>query len=78
MRREGVEQATDFAPCCLGGSLRSVAQEVLEPFDYAQESLGEHLLDRVEVRRGGRQVEQSGFGGADSLPDGGAFMAGQV
>ena len=26
----------------------------------------------------GRQVEQSGFGGADSFPDGGAFMAGQV
>lgn len=40
--------------------------------------LREHLLDRIQVRRVWRQVEQLGLGGADSLADSWAFVAGQV
>jgi hypothetical protein len=40
--------------------------------------LREHLLDRVEVGRVWRQVEQLGLGGADGLSDRRAFVAGEV
>ena len=40
--------------------------------------LGEHLFDRVQVRRVWWQVEQLCLGCADRLTDGGAFVAGQI
>jgi hypothetical protein len=46
---EGVEKACDSVPQAVDGSLGSFSQQRLD--------FGEELLDRIEVRRIGRQVE---------------------
>ena len=63
-------QSADFAPYGFSCSFRCLAEQLLE--------LGEHLLDRVQVGRVWRQVEELGLGGADRLTDDGTFVAGQV
>ena len=70
MRRECVEHGSDFAPCSFSSSLRRFAQQMLE--------LGKYVLDRVQVGRVWRQVEQLGLGGSDRFADGGTLVAGQV
>lgn len=70
MWREVIEEVTDLAPCCLDGALGSFSQEVLE--------FGEDLLDRVEVRAVGRQVEELGALGPDGRADGWPFVAAEI
>jgi hypothetical protein len=68
--REGIEQFADTLPCCFDGSLGGFSQEQFE--------LGEHLFDRVQVGRVGRQEQEPGSGRADRLADGGTLVAAQI
>lgn len=70
MGAECIKQRPDASPCVFSGSFGGLSQQVLE--------LGEHLLDRVQVGRVWRQVEQLGLGGTDGLADSWAFVAGEV
>jgi predicted GNAT family N-acyltransferase len=58
---DGGEEAADGRPELLLGPRRGLAQQRLE--------LGEQLLDRVEVGRVRRQVEERGAGRGDRLAD---------
>ena len=57
-------------PCGFDGSFGGLAEQQLE--------LGEDLLDRVQVGRVGRQVQQLGPDGADGAANGGTFVTAQV
>lgn len=59
-----------MTPGVLDGTFLSLAHPV---FDF-----GEGLLDRIKVRRVGRQVPKPGTGGLDHLPDGGRLMTSQI
>ena len=59
-----------MVPGCLDGSRFGLAQERFQ--------FGEHLLDRVQVGGVGRQEEELGTSGADSLAHGLAFVAAEV
>lgn len=59
-----------MAPSVLDGAFLSLAHPVFD--------LSEGLLDRIEVRRVGRQVPKPGAGGLDHLPDGRRFMTSQI
>ena len=59
-RRSSFEKAADGGPKAVDGSLGGLAQERLE--------LGEGVLDRIEVGRVGRQVEEVRARRLDHLP----------
>jgi hypothetical protein len=59
-----------MAPSVLDGAFLRLAHPVFD--------LGEGLLDRIEVRRVGRQVPKPGAGSLDHLPDGRRLMTSQI
>lgn len=59
-----------MAPSFLDGAFLSLAHPVFD--------LGESLLDRIEVRRVGRQVPKPGAGSSDHVPDGRRLMTSQI
>lgn len=67
---EVVEQGSDAAPCGLDGPLVGLAQQAFE--------FGEHLLDRIEIGRVGRQEEQLDPGRPEQLAHADAFVAAEV
>jgi len=58
------------APSVLDGSFLGLAHPVFD--------LGEGLLDRIEVRRVGRQIPKPGAGSLDHLPDSRRLMTSQI
>src|SRR5215471_19378710 len=64
------DELSDRGPQGLDGTGGDLSQESLE--------LGEQLLDRIEVRRIGRQVAQLSAGGFDRFPYAGDLVARQV
>ena len=69
-RGYGVEELADGVPESVAGAGGSASEHRLQ--------LGEHLLDRVQVRRVGRQVEDAGAGGGDRLADACHLVGGKV
>ena len=67
---EVVEEVADAAPEGVDGALCGLAQERLQ--------FGEDLLDRVEVRRVRRQVEEAGASGLDRAADARDLVGRQV
>ena len=60
----------DGIPEAIAGALSGLSEQRLE--------FGESLLDRIEIRTVGRQVEQLGAAAFDRLLDAGDFVAGQI
>lgn len=70
MWRESIEQGSYTLPRCVDGSFGGFAQEELE--------LGEDLLDRIEVRRVGREEQQPCSDRTDRLADGSTLVTAEV
>jgi hypothetical protein len=68
--RVGCEEAADAGPELVPGPGGGLAQERLE--------LGEQLLDRLQIRAVGRQVEERGAGRGDRLADAGDLVGREV
>ena len=67
---EGVDEAADAVPERREGAFGGLAQQGLE--------FGEGELDRVEVGRIGRQLEQAGAGCLDGVADAGDLVRGEI
>lgn len=67
---EGIEQLSHPFPCCLDGSFFGFSDEGLE--------LGEHHLDRIEIRAVGRQEEEVSANISNGGPGIGCLVAAQV
>ena len=65
-----IEQGADASPCGLDGSLVGFPQQALE--------LCEHLFDRVQVGRIGRQEEELDAGRPQELSHAASFVAAEV
>ena len=68
--REAIEQFADAFPEALSGPGRGSAEECFE--------FGEDLLDRIEVRRVGRQEAQLGAGALDGIARGFSLVAAEI